>query len=535
MPRLLACACVLLVVVLAVPAARVTGQAPMTLPGALDLVPVNVYVLDKSGKPVTHLKQSDFVVAEDGLPQTIRSFTAQALVADPSSPATLPAVRKGLTLTPQRGRLFVIMLGLGRLEGPSGHVTALIDFVKSHLLPQDQVALFAYDRATPFTSDHQAVAAALERFKKTHEDVDFSLGQQLGDMGMAPLYGKRVLPAKLQTRIDELVLGPGAKPAATSAAEVIDTDEFGKLSLDDFMAACATTLQDQGNLMALVEYLRRFDGEKHLLLVTEKGFPGPSDENDRAFAAVANDARASIHTFHAGGVLAAEANKEMNATVQQARSLRSLRAIADLTGGLAGIGNKGQTALDRLDDVTRHGYVIGYQAMNSSWDSRYRSIAVKVNRPDVTVLFRHGYYRDAEIGGFSRRAYVAADRMSQAGNFRRSVSDLKVKASASQGGGESIVVKGQINLAKVTLAAVNGSREGMLDVAVLGFDRGNNPMGALVQQLAVTISEADYARYQKDGYPFTIQFAAIRGTQNIRFIVYDFGSDLIGRVDTPLF
>ena len=32
-----------------------------------------------------------------------------------------------------------------------------------------------------------------------------------------------------------------------------------------------------------------------------------------------------------------------------------------------------------------------------------------------------------------------------------------------------------------------------------------------------------------------MQFTGVRGAQNIRFIVYDFGSDLIGRVDTPLF
>ena len=55
--------------------------------------------------------------------------------------------------------------------------------------------------------------AALERVRKSHEDVDFALSQQLGDTGMAPLYGKRVIPAKLQTKIDELVNGPGAKPA----------------------------------------------------------------------------------------------------------------------------------------------------------------------------------------------------------------------------------------------------------------------------------------------------------------------------------
>ena len=528
------CTCLLLFVLVGFPTAHAAPQAPAVAP-SLSLVPVNVYVLDRAGKPVADLKQSDFTVLEDGLPQPIQSFAAQALAADASSPDATPSVRKGLTLSPQRGRLFVILFGLGRLEGPSGHVSALINFVKTRLLPQDQVALFAYDRAMPFTTDHQKVAAALERFKKSHEDVDFALGQQLGDMGMAPLYGKRVLPGKLQTRIDELIQGPGAKPAAPFAADVIPIDAFGTLSLDDFMASCATTLQDQGNVMALVEYLRRYDGEKHVLFVTDKGFPWPSDENDRSLALVANDARASIHTFQAGGVLVAEANKELNATVQQARSLRSLRAIAELTGGMAGILEKGQTALDRLDEVTRHGYVIGYQAMVAAWDGRYRSITVKVNRPDVTVLYRHGYVREPEIGGFSRRGYITNDRLSQAANFRRAVNDLKVKASASQRGSDTIVVKGQINLAKVTLAAVNGSREGLLDVALFGFDNGSNPMGAAVQQLPLKLSEEAYARYQKDGFPFTIQFTGVRGAQNIRFIVYDFGSDLIGRVDTPLF
>jgi len=534
MPRRLVCTCLLLLVLVSFPTAHAGRQATAVAP-AFNLVPVNVYVLDRAGKPVTDLKQSDFTVLEDGLPQPIQSFTAQALSTDAASPDAVLNVRKGLKASPQSGRLFAILLGLGRLEGPSGHVSALIDFVKTHLLPQDQVALFAYDRAIPFTTDHQKVAAALERFKKSHEDVDFALGQQLGDMGMAPLYGKRVLPGKLQTKIDELIQGPGAKPASSSAEDVIPIEAFGTLTLDDFMASCATTLQEQGNLMALLEYLRRYDGEKHVLFVTEKGFPWPSDENDRSLASIANDARASIHTFQAGGVLKAEANKEIDATVQQARSLRSLRAIAELTGGMAGILEKGQAAIDRMDDVTRHGYVIGYQAMVAAWDGRYRSIAVKVTRRDVTVLYRHGYFREPEMGGFDRRGYITNDRLSQAANFRRAVNDLKVKASASQRGSDTIVVKGQVNLAKVTLASVNGSREGLLDVALFGFDNGSNPMGAAVQQLAVKISEADYARYQKDGFPFTLEFSGVRGAQNIRFIVYDFGSDLIGRVDTPLF
>ena len=71
-----------------------------------------------------------------------------------------------MTLSPQNRRMFIIALGLGRLEEPSRSISGLLRFVKTGLLPQDQVALFAYDRALSFTTDHQKVAEALERFKK---------------------------------------------------------------------------------------------------------------------------------------------------------------------------------------------------------------------------------------------------------------------------------------------------------------------------------------------------------------------------------
>ena len=365
--------------------------------------------------------------------------------------------------------------------------------------------------------------------------MDFELGQQLGVTGMAPLYGNRVIPKKLQTKIDEMILGPSAKPANPTSAEVIERKAFGEMSLDDFMASSATTLQDQGNLTALMEYLRRFDGEKHVLFVTEKGLIWPSDENDRALASVANDARTSVHTLQAGGLLAAEISKEMNATMQQAMSFRSLRKISELTGGLPAIMEKGQAALDRLDEATRTGYVLGYQASNKAWDGGYRSIAVKVNRPDVTVLFRHGYFREQEVGAFNRRSLVTNDRLAAAGNFRREVNDIKVKASASQRGGGSLAVEGKIDLSKVKVATLDGSRVGLLNLAVFGFDSGANPMGTHVQSLPLKLSQEEYARFLKDGFPYMIQFPIIRGTQNIRFIVYDFGSDLLGRVDTRVF
>jgi VWFA-related protein len=536
MSRCLSCVLALLVVMVLVgfPVAHARPQAPPAAP-ALDLVPVNVHVLDKNGKPVTDLKQSDFTVLEDGVPQQIGHFSVETLASGAASPDARPVLRKGISLIPQDHRTFVLFLGLGRLEEPSRSISGLLRFVKTRLLPQDQVAIFAYDRALPFTTDHQKVVDILERFKKSHEDVDFQLGQQLGPTGMAPLYGNRTLPKKLQTRIDELILGPGAKPATPTTAEVLDTKVIGEMSLDDFMASTATTLQDQSSLLALMEYLRRFDGDKDVLFVTEKGFIWPSDENDVALASAANDARVAIHTLQAGGLLEAEPAKEMNATLQQAMSFRSLRKISELTGGLPAITEKGQAALEKLDDSTRSGYLLGYQASNKALDGTYRNIVVRVSRPDTTVLYRHGYFREPVLSGFSRRALIANDRLASAGNFRREVNDIKVKAGASQKAGGSLAVEGKIDLTKVKLATVDGARVGLLNLAVFGFDSASNPMGTHVQELSLKMSEEEYARCLKDWFPFSIQFPIIRGTQNVRFIVYDFGSDLIGRADTRVY
>ena len=49
-------------------------QQPPTFRTSAELVRVYVTVLDRNGKPVTTLKQDDFVVFEDDVPQRIQAF-----------------------------------------------------------------------------------------------------------------------------------------------------------------------------------------------------------------------------------------------------------------------------------------------------------------------------------------------------------------------------------------------------------------------------------------------------------------------------
>ncbi len=517
------------------PVVDARSQAAVATASGAGLVPVDVHVLDRNGKPVTGLTPADFTILEDGVPQQVRYLSEVAMSAGTAAPDAKPVLRKWLSAIPQDHRIFVFALGLGRLEDPSGSISGLLKFVKTRLLPQDQVAIFAYDRALNFTTDHQKVADALERFKKGHPGVDFELAAQLGPTGMASLYGSRALPKKLQTKIDELILGPGAAPATPITAESIQPEEFGRLLVDDFMASCATSLDDQNSLVALMGYLRYFEGQKHLIFVTEKGLLWPSDANDRAVAELANDARVSIHTMQTGGLLQPETAKEMNATWQQAMSFRSLRAMSELTGGLPAIAEKGQAALDRLDEATRSGYLLGFQSSRAVWDGDYRTLVVRVNRPDMTVLYRHGYNRMPGDGAFDRRALITNDRLAAGGNFRREVSDIKVKVSVSQRAGANLMAEGKIELSQVKLASVDGSRVGLLNVVVFCLDGASNAMGSHAQALLLKLAEADYQRFLKEGFPFTIEFPIIRGTRNVRFIVYDFGSDLVGRSDARVF
>ena len=157
----------------AVVSARDGQQKPVFRSG-ITLVPIDVRVVDSKGKPVLDLKAEDFTIVEDGVPQQVREFSALSLSQDPPAPDQKLRIRESaLSLTPQANRVFLIVLGRGRLQEPSKGMDALLRFVRNQLLPQDQLAIFAYDRATDFTTNHEEIAKLLERFKRMHEELDY--------------------------------------------------------------------------------------------------------------------------------------------------------------------------------------------------------------------------------------------------------------------------------------------------------------------------------------------------------------------------
>ena len=568
------------------PSAQQTPQP--TFRTGVTIVPVDVRVLDRDGRPVTDLKQADFTVLEDGAPQEIRYFSARGLVPVAVTAETKPAVRtRGSSpLQEQSARIFLIVLGRGRLQYPSKGVDALIHFVRNRLLPQDQVAVLAFNRATDFTTDRARILDVLERYKRRHEDVEATFKHQTS--GLAGVYGSLEPSATLQRDIDAIFRGPQGQTARAvtpvplperelaaaatrravadvARAEIVagreqqtlgDTfdlmaGELIGLPFDAFVSASVQAMQDMGNLYTGIEYLRYLEGEKHILFVTEQGFYAPRLEADASLAARANHARVVIDTIQTGGldggpspldtgslVPATVAPRQMSPPVvspgyaaMDMERIQVLKSMSDLTGGLAATRQYAQPAVDRIDTATRFGYLLGYQPQDTRVDRRYRRITVRVNRPGVTVLFRHGYYADDVPLPIDRRAFLTSRRISAAGQYGSAIPDIRVTLTPTvrraQGSTEVNVVL-NVDAGRIAFAGAGGRHVADLDLVVYVADDKERIIKESRHKVDLKLKDENYQRYLRDGIPFEVTMRAARPPKYVKVIVYDYAADLLG-------
>ena len=151
---------------LALLAASQDPQAPKTtFKSAVDLVPVDVNVIDKTGRPVSDLIADDFSLTVDGKPRRIASAqfisVERAIETAPPKPMeyTSNAGAAG-------GRLVMLVVDAGNIG--AGRGKSAIDAAKRFigtLNPADRVALVTIPGAGPqieFTSNHVIVQKLLE-------------------------------------------------------------------------------------------------------------------------------------------------------------------------------------------------------------------------------------------------------------------------------------------------------------------------------------------------------------------------------------
>ena len=545
-------------------------QKPPVFRAGTALVPVDVRVLDRDGKPVTDLTPEEFVVLENGVAQRITHFGTHAFTPGEPTPNSRPTPRAGgaQLVGPENRRVFLVVLGRGRLQEPSKAMDALLTFVRDRLLPQDYVAVLAWNRATAFSQDHTVATSLIRRFREQHYDIEMMLTNQFG--GLGAIYGSRHLNAAIQKKVNAVFDLPDTRtaipasemPGAAKAAEraqqaamdlltgqgqaarvaaggstvdVIGAAMYANrpLDFDDFVAETRQSMQDMDNIYTGIEYLRHMEGEKHLIFVTEQGINMPSADDDRSVTAVATDARVAIHTIQTGGVDARLANVNTSSTTvtHLGFGLSALRTLAERTGGLVSVSNSGDTAISRILSATSFGYQLAYNPIDPTLNNRYRKIEVQVKRPGVRVLHRQGYFARTEAP-YDRRQYLSYTRILAATRWGPDISDIKVDFKASdrnENGSRSAYIEATVDASRFSYTrAPDGRREITLNVGIFCFDRERQTTGELWQPIDLRLTEETYASMLKTGLTFNVLVPVKMPPANVKMVIYDFTGDLLG-------
>lgn len=556
-----------LLVVPSIGAQTQPAQSPQVFRTQTIVIPIDVRVLDRSGKPVTDLRAEDFTILENGRPQKVEYFSANHL--KPAEPDAAVSVRVSPTpsnaLAPQNRRLFLIVLGRGRLQEPSKGVDATLRFVRQRLLPQDQVAVMAWNRATDFTTDHQQAAEVIERFKTHHEAIEALMLQHFS--GLGGYYGGSKIPQHLQIMIDRVFGGPQggtsrevlpsqtlgrAEGDARQTLELMKRSEleafraFGgtdvrmadgfidptlNMSFDDYIILNRQTMQDVGNLYAGVDYLRYIEGEKHIIFVTEQGFRMPRADHDRDLATMAADARVAIDTLQTGGVATVGIGAEI--AVVNGPQLAALRTISEITGGQVSVSNMADKAYDRILSSTEFGYLLGYTSNGPRPNGRPRSIKVEVKRRGVQLSHRQAYVARSEEVRYDPRQSLATTRLVSAAAHFEDIKDLRLTAKLTdvrEGGGRAVDAEITIDGGRLVFARAGDQYLAAINVAMVAGDYYNKNIGEVWESRDIKIPSSRVDEIRRNGLVVTVRVPVRQPPNTVKIMVYDYGSDLLGSI-----
>jgi VWFA-related protein len=380
------------------------GAGGFTFKVTSELVLVSVTVRDKKGELVRGLKQSDFTVLEDGKAQHVQTFDVEDVENfAPKAPQAGPAQAEiaapktdlltGKTNVPRETlrdrRLLVLFLDLSSLQSDDSDraVESARNFVAKQMTPADLVSIITFDTglkvAQDFTSDKKLLTAALDRVG----GIEGS-GQEAGTTGTSegtPEDSGSFVADDTDYNIFNTDLRLQA--LATIAKNLAGIDQ--KKSILYFSSGMTKTgVENQAQLRAAINAAVK--SNVSIYSVDSRGL--------EAMPPGGNSTAASLRGVSAYSGAAVQNDLDSNFASQE-----TLVTIANDTGGKAFLDtNDFSKAYSKVQADSETYYVLGYRSSNPNRDGRFRRIQVKLNRSDVKLEYRMGYYGPRDFQHFTK-------------------------------------------------------------------------------------------------------------------------------------
>jgi len=390
----------------------------------VDLVSVSVVARDRAGLPVPDLSRDDFIVLEDGKPQSLANFRVEriereATVAAPALPTVMGAVAKSpagedYTVADAHNRRIVVLffdLSSMQPEEVERAVTAARDYVDTRITPADIVAVVSLGTTLriqqDFTASRDLLRAAVNRLSPLD-----STGVEAGATG---------------------------EEAAAETGFTADEAEFNLFTTDqrlDSLRRITDSLRAIPQKKSIVYFSSGMsqmglDNEVHLRRVVDRAVRAnvsiyPADMRGLQAQAPGGEARSAS----ARGTAAFSGAAVRGQFDRMASSQDSLASLAEDTGGKAFFdANDFGEVFERVVNDTSTYYLLGYTSTNPAQDGRFRRIRITTKRPDVRLEYRSGYYarRDFAHSGKDDRELQLREQLES----DLSVTDLPIHGSAA--------------------------------------------------------------------------------------------------------
>jgi VWFA-related protein len=505
-------------------------QTPIRV--STELVLVNVVARDKKGNLVRDLEREDFTLLEDGKKQQISTFDFEDvdLLAASAGP-TISGAAAGTLLHPTKKapptldardrRLIVLFFDFSAMqpEEIDRSVDAARKFVTTKLQPADLIAIVSLATNMhvdcDFTDDRDKLSGVLAAYTS-------SQGQGF----------------------DNGLTGSSEGAAETGGSYTEDDSDLNTFTADRKLLAIQSLVQVLGKLPQKKSIVYFSNG------ITQSGVDNQSAL--RAATAAAVKANTSIYSLDIRGLQAFPPGGEaQNASLHGQSAYSGASVLNDLNGNAASqdtlatlsADTGGKAFFDSNDfsgvfsQVQKDSsvyYVLGFTSSNPAKDGRYRHLKVTVNRPDLKLDFRAGYYagRDFEHLNHADREQQLEDELSAqlprvdvplyAGEayFRRDESHYYL--------GVSLVVPGS----QIPFVTEKDKDNATIDIKGEVLEGGKFPVGHLRDTMKLAVESTREVR--RKNVQYNTGFLLAPGNYHLKFVVRENQTGRMGSFESEV-
>jgi VWFA-related protein len=382
------------------PPAAQTPDQPATFSTRVDLVSTDVIARDNQGQFIADLKKDEFEVLEDGVKQSVVSFTLVhgGRVFNVAAPPP-PAPQEGIILPPQRptqdaaGRILLFVVDDLHLDfRNTGRLRELFKKIRTNLLHDGDMWGMVSSGPSSIAID---VNYDMKRFDEAMKKISGSalkpneiIEAPQSSQGPSEVrYRAHVAFSTAYDLVTKLEKVANRRKAVIYVSNGYDFNPFPDARAGGGILGSNSLSNNSG-----YQEGDMFDMDRSSQQFADADLARELSDLTRA----ANRANVSFYTIDPRGLVGGPDLDENVDPVEYGNYVRksqdSLRVIAEETGGYAVINqNDFDKALKRIDAETSDYYVIGYYSSNPDPTKKNRKIDVKSTRANVNVWARNSY------------------------------------------------------------------------------------------------------------------------------------------------